>query len=220
MAKVFDSSGVAPTCPVCRNPIGQSDATAALGGETVHVACLVPKDADRRVPGGVVERVTEIWRGRLLPAVWRYWSAGAALGSSIQRPVLRRRMPGALLRRCRLCGARDWRGNDACYACGTPFLSSGSRVGSSGSRRSALRPDLLLVSRERGDLYELVSRVARHNVEIRFDQRVGQRRQPRTPPPAPERRRAADRRGRDVSVELSVLGWTMIPAAQRRRRAG
>jgi hypothetical protein len=89
--------------------------------------------------------------------------------------------------------------------------------------------DLIIVSRDRGDVYDLVRRSASVNspkarllkasVEIRFDQRVGERRRASLDPRRHERRQAPNRRTRDVTGELARLGWVIVRAAERARRA-
>ena len=121
----------------------------------------------------------------------------------------RRAVEAAGLRRCRTCGARDWQGSEACFACGTAFLRQ-----TEASPPPA--PDLMIVSRDRGDLYDLGRRTARNNLEIYLDRRVRERRRMPKESFVEERRRIPDRRETDISVELGLLGWALLPAAKRK----
>ena len=80
--------------------------------------------------------------------------------------------------------------------------------------------DLVVIARERGipeALHNLGDIGAR--VEIRVDQRQGERRRPARLATSAERRRS-DRRACDVSDRLSAAGWALIPSTQRPYRAG
>ena len=184
-------------CPVCWKPISRSDAVVASGDWILHVACQAKKGTDHGLTTALVERVTAIWRRRFGSTWSRSWSAGIRGVSAIRVGLLRKGERSGLLRRCRMCGA----------------------LPSSANLPSVSRPDLLVVSRERGDLYDLISRFGRRDLEVRLDQRGGERRRAPAQPPRPERRRAPNRRANDVTVELAVLGWAMIPGSKRRPRA-
>src|SRR5919106_1162910 len=205
-------------CPVCWKPITPSDPLSASNDEVIHAACR-PGEAS---PGTVVlPRGARTWRRHLVFALSRCGEAVVRIGPVIRASMHQVRERRARLRRCHICGALDWRGRELCVTCGTPFASSGSQVPLSGRRprASRSRPDLLIVSRERPDLYDVLTRFGRSNLEVRLDQRLGDRRRGMTQPVAPERRRALDRRARNVTVELALLGWAIVPAAQRQRRA-
>ena len=84
----------------------------------------------------------------------------------------------------------------------------------SGSPSGGSLPDLLIVSRDRIGLYDVVRRGARGALEVRLDQRLGDRRA-RFDPVRDERRRRHDRRTRDINNDLRRLGWTLVAAADR-----
>ena len=73
--------------------------------------------------------------------------------------------------------------------------------------------DLVIVSRERSELYDLLRRSPSPNVEVRLDQRLGERRTQFAP--APRQRRRRDRRRLNVSNELRRVGWALVPAGER-----
>ena len=138
---------------------------------------------------------------------------GVAVGITIAIIVpwsARRAATAAGLRQCRTCGARDWQGSEACFACGTPFLRQ-----SEAAPMSA--PDLMIVSRDRGDLYDLVRRTGKNNLEIHLDRRLRERRRVPKESFGEERRQPPDRRQMDITVELGLLGWALLPAAKRKR---
>lgn len=74
---------------------------------------------------------------------------------------------------------------------------------------------LIIVSRERIGLYDLMRRSNVGRFEIRLDQRLGDRRT-RSDRVGHERRHG-ERRVRDVTEELVRVGWVLVQAADRAR---
>jgi DNA-binding response OmpR family regulator len=76
--------------------------------------------------------------------------------------------------------------------------------------------DLLIIARERAGVPEAVQHFGDigARVEIRVDQRHGERRRPAHASARQERRRR-DRRACDVSDRLRTAGWVFVPGAQR-----
>jgi hypothetical protein len=72
---------------------------------------------------------------------------------------------------------------------------------------------LIIVSRERLDIWGVVRRSGGPNLEVRLDQRLGERRARFTRPD--NERRQGERRRRDVSAELARLGWAIVRADDR-----
>ena len=81
---------------------------------------------------------------------------------------------------------------------------------------SPLPRGLVIVARDRGDVYDIMRRSARArssraNLEIRFDRRIGDRRRTSAALPEPERRQGGpNRRVSDVTSELRRLGWVLV----------
>lgn len=73
--------------------------------------------------------------------------------------------------------------------------------------------DLLIVSRERIDLYDDLRTSSPASLEIRVDARVGDRRRV-VPGAVADDRRRRDRRALDLSEQLQTLGWAIVPAAR------
>ena len=67
---------------------------------------------------------------------------------------------------------------------------------------------LIIVSRDRMDLWGLVRRSGGPRLDVRLDQRLGERREQfRT---VGQERRRADRRRLDVRTDLVRLGWAIV----------
>jgi DNA-binding response OmpR family regulator len=82
--------------------------------------------------------------------------------------------------------------------------------------RAPATRDLLIISRDRVGIYDVLERFGRDavEVEIRLDRRRGQRRRDTRRRRFGERRRG-DRRTHDVTFELLSHGWAFVPAASR-----
>ncbi len=79
----------------------------------------------------------------------------------------------------------------------------------------AAQNDLLIIASAQMDFFEVLRRVpGTTSVEVRLDRRRQQRRQ--TPESATrDERRRRDRRMRDVSDQLSRVGWAFVPGSER-----
>ena len=73
---------------------------------------------------------------------------------------------------------------------------------------SAASRELIIVSRERMDLYDELRQAAAAHVEVRIDSRVGERRRSRCR--TGEDRRQRDRRTHDIRDQLQTLGWALV----------
>src|SRR5204862_7623618 len=78
------------------------------------------------------------------------------------------------------------------------------------------RQDLLIISRERIGIYDVMRRFggSTARVEVRRDLRLEERRRA-SDAGTPEDRRRRDRRARDVTEQLRADGWAFVAAAER-----
>ena len=76
--------------------------------------------------------------------------------------------------------------------------------------------DLLIVASAGADFFDVVRHFPHAvSLEVRLDRRHGQRRRFAHPAETSDERRRRDRRARDISDQLSTVGWAFVPASER-----